>query len=180
MNFKEDFLYFTIYIYLFQGDVLELIRKRVGNILGPDLATEKPAELICQGINFQTNECKNSTLAVDPDVTEVRIVEETIIEDQYKSHTEAPLHNQFEITLESQVGFRQLESTRIDSVDGFPEDDCLFHGFNEPFQNTVEKESFETESTSKQPEVIAIGSDQWSRGLATSSDGHIVHVSLSW
>ena len=178
MNFKEDFLYFTIYTYLFQGDVLELIRKRVGNILGPDLAAEKPTELICQGIDFQTNECKNSTLAVDPDVTEVRIVEETIIEDQYKSHTEAPLHNQFEITLESQVGFRQLESTRIDSVDGFPEDDCLFHGFNEPFQNQVEKESFETdESTSKQPEVIAIGSDQWSRGLATSSDGHIVHVS---
>lgn len=136
------------------------------------MAAEKPAE-----INFQTD-CENSTLTVNSDVTEVRIVEESIIEEQYKSHIEAPLQTQFETTLESQVGFRHLESTRIDSVDGFPEDDCLFNGFNEPFQMPVEKESFETnEPASNQPEVIAIGSDQWSRGLATNSDGHIVHVS---
>ena len=101
-------------------------------------------------------------------------MEETIMEDQHKSHCQTA----FETTLESQVGVRQFESTRIDAVDDFPEDDCLFHGFNEPFQMPVEKESFETdESASNQPEIIAIGSDQWSRGLATSSDGHSVHVS---
>lgn len=137
------------------------------------MVAEKPTE-----VNLQTDECENSTLAVNPDVTEVRMVEETVLEDHYKSHTQAPLHTQFETTFDSQIGFRQLESTRMDSVDGFPEDDCLFRGFDEPFQVQVEKESFETnESASNEPEIIAIGSDQWSRGLATNSDGQIVHVS---
>ncbi|XP_046453620.1 PMS1 protein homolog 1-like isoform X3 [Daphnia pulex] len=155
-----------------QGEVLELIRKRVSDILGTNLVAEKPTE-----VNLQTAECENSTLAVNPDVTEVRMVEETVLEDQHKSHTQAPLHTQFETTFDSQIGFRQLESTRIDSVDGFPEDDCLFRGFDEPFQVPVEKESFETnESASNEPEIIAIGSDQWSRGLATNSDGQIVHA----
>ena len=150
-----------------------MIRKRVADILGTELAAEKPTE-----VNLQTDECENSSLMVNPDMTEVRMVEETVMEDQHKSHTEVPLHTQFETTFESQIGFRHLESTRIDSVDGFPEDDCLFRGFDEPFQVSVEQESFETgESASKQPEIIAIGSDQWSRGLATNSDGQIVHVS---
>lgn len=54
------------------------------------------------------------------------------------------------------------------------EDDALFRGFDEPFGMPTETES----SNSNKPKSITVGSAEWSKGLATDTDGRIVHVSI--
>lgn len=132
-------------------------------------------------ISLPSEMYKDSSLLVNSnEVPDVSVVEETIMEDQNESPFQTPLSTQFEITQNSQLGINQFESTRIDSsVNDFPEDDCLFHGFNEPFQIEVEEANVEKSTSSNQSEIIAIGSDQWSRGLARDSEGRTVHVSFA-
>ncbi|KAI9553876.1 putative MLH2 [Daphnia sinensis] len=155
-----------------QGDVLELIRNRVENFLGPSVMEIPPEISSLSEMYKDSSELVNSN-----EVPEVSVVEETIMEDQNTSHFQNPPLTQFEITENSQLESNQFESTRIDpSVNDFPEDDCLFHGFNEPFQIEVDEVNVEKSTSSNQSEIIAIGSDQWSRGLAKDSEGRTVHA----
>ncbi|XP_057375180.1 PMS1 protein homolog 1-like isoform X2 [Daphnia carinata] len=155
-----------------QGDVLELIKNRVENFLGASTMENLPE------ISSPSEMYKDSSLLVNSNkMPDVSVVEETIIEDQNKSDFHTPLPTQFETSSNSQLGINQFESTRIDSsVNDFPEDDCLFHGFKEPFQIEVEEVNVEKSTSSNQSEIIAIGSDQWSRGLAKDSEGRTVHA----
>ncbi len=154
-----------------QGDVLEFIRDKVGHVLGsdPPLA-DKPAKN-----NLQEDEYVDSFKAVDLEqVTELAIVEETLMETQPINRSESYVQSQLETTLDPQLQ-PQFESTALETSNRVlvEVDDELFHGFNEPFDMPDENDKTTTETT-----TARIGSEEWSRGLVTNSDGRVVHVSL--
>lgn len=145
---------------------MELIRTRVGLVLGDDRTRQigKSPE-----IDSHTGNCADSSLTSNTEeMNEVAIVEETIAESCYETHSESRIQSDalFETQLEG----------RIETEDHVVlEDDDLFHGFSEPFE--TESDSQNVLPSSNRPSAISIGSDQWSRGLITGSDGRIVHVS---
>lgn len=148
---------------------MELIRTKVGHVIGSDPAqSNNYTETDPQTESFMDN----SLMSYTKETEEVAIVEETIADPRCETLDDSRLHSLSETRLES-----QLES-RIDTLNREAlEDDDLFHGFNEPFEMELEKRNEKIAPDCYEPVVVPIGSDQWSRGLATAADGRIVHVS---
>ena len=163
---------FIIHAFFFQGDVLECIRSKVVRLLGNDLPplVDKRKEIDIQS----GDKCTNRLLTVESDhINKVTVVEETVIETLLTSSSESYVQTQLETTFDPQIR-PQFESTCVDNSNiNIVVDDELFHGFDEPF----DMPSIEKDKAMDVP-VVRVGSDEWSRGLVTNSDGRIVHVSL--
>lgn len=164
--------------------MLELIGNRVASIVGENpTSTEKDRSLqpedpldnsVLSDVDQMEKEFNDSSRPSVEKTNETCQIDETVMED-----FSVPVQPRTEL-------FAEVSRSTVASDDKANKeviyDDDLFHGFNEPFDEpivttNVGKNTVQTEDTVHPINVPTIGSDQWSRGLITNSDGRTVHVS---
>ena len=159
---------------LFKGDVIDLIRTKVGPIVEQEPISihstmhnsiESSPEKIAIGTLKENGRGK---------INETAVVEETVLEDSLLRISDENLLNRTNCVIPPET---QAE-TFLDQ--NLLVDEDLFHGFSEPFSADLDRNHFRNDPSTSGHESAAIpiiDLDQWSRGLAKSSDGHTVNVS---